>query len=190
MYSGDDCPPATRHPAQRGDDPLRCGGVEAGGGLIEQQQARVHQHFLTYTDPLPLPARHPAQQWPPDHAIPAPREAELGRHHLRLLCLLPQREGAGQLQQGGVGERLEHGEVRVERVILRHEASAALRGTGEGPPIVGYAARDLPGQPPAQGGQEGCLAAPGWAKHRHKLPGPGCAADAVEYGSGDLGLWR
>lgn len=80
--------------------------------------------------------------------------------------------------------------MRVERVVLGYEAGFPLSGAREWLPVVRDAARDLPGQPPAEGSQEGRLAAARRPEHRHELPGPGRSAHAVHYGSGYLGLRR
>uniref|UniRef100_A0A5K1CXS4 Uncharacterized protein n=1 Tax=Nymphaea colorata TaxID=210225 RepID=A0A5K1CXS4_9MAGN len=53
---GDDGSAYPGQPLDRGQDALSRGRVEAGRGLVQQQEARVDQHLLADAHPLLLPS--------------------------------------------------------------------------------------------------------------------------------------
>ena len=57
------------------DELARRRGVEAGGGLVEEEQRRVDEDLVPDAGPLPLASRHPPHERSPDLGVPAPDHA-------------------------------------------------------------------------------------------------------------------
>lgn len=180
---GDGAAACLRELPQEGDDPAGDRGVEAGGRLVEQEQAGIDEHLLSDADALALAAGDAAHQGAADDVVAAHGEAELVEDGLGLRGLLLAGEGAGQAEEGGVVEGLRHREVRVEDIILGDEAEGALERAGEGPAVVGDAAGEAAGgrHPPAEERQQRRLPAAGGAKHRQQLPRLDAPGDALQH---------
>lgn len=91
---GDHGPPTSCQTTKRRHDPLSHGGVEPGGRLVQQQQARVDEHLLPNAHSLALATGDATEERPAHHIVAAPHEPELRNHELDLLdlflsCQLP-----------------------------------------------------------------------------------------------------
>lgn len=77
LVDGGDHRPSGRRPgeaAEHDEELRRRRGVEARGGLVEEQQRRVDEDLVPDARPLPLAARHAAHERAADLGVPAPAE--------------------------------------------------------------------------------------------------------------------
>lgn len=95
MDGGDDRPAGFGQPVQEPDQVEGGGGVEASGGLVQEDQGGVDQQLDSHRRPLPLPSREAANQAIADVGVGALLEPQRLNHavherDLLLLCFVGQ----------------------------------------------------------------------------------------------------
>uniref|UniRef100_A0A804QRI3 Uncharacterized protein n=1 Tax=Zea mays TaxID=4577 RepID=A0A804QRI3_MAIZE len=179
----DDDAAAARDAAEHLHDHEGAGGVEARGGLVEEQQDGVVDDVGADGHAAALAARHPAVGLVADDGVGGAGEAELVDERVDARALAVRGQRAGQAELGGEQQRLAHRQHRVQQVVLHH-----VRGDGAQPPALQRlpvqrgpaAAEAVPRDAPRQRVQQRRLARPARAHHREQLPLPGLPGDAVQ----------
>ncbi len=113
---------ATGEPVQRLHHRLVVRRVEAGGGLVQEQQGRTGQQLKSDTGSLALPARQPAHR-----RAGMVTQPELGDDLPDPAAPLLHRRVRGEAQLGAVLQSLADGELTVQRVGLRDVADPATQ---------------------------------------------------------------
>ncbi len=109
-------------------------GVEARGGLVEEEQARPVQQLRAHPHPLALTAREVS-----DAGAPVGLEGQLGQHAVHGGAHVAGVD-ARETQAGGVRQGLVHREQRMHDLVLGHVAHVGQPG-GHRLSVEGHAAR-------------------------------------------------
>lgn len=104
---------AVRELTQQLDDGERGGRVEAGGGLVEQQQRRLREQLLRQRETALLPSRQALHEDVAHDGVLGGHEAEPLNHRVDLV-------GGDARESRRVEQHLAHREHAHERVLLLH----------------------------------------------------------------------
>ncbi|BAS83582.1 Os03g0282166, partial [Oryza sativa Japonica Group] len=150
----------------------RAGGVEPGGGLVEEQDDGVVDDVDADGHPPALAAGHPAAPLVADDGVRRGAQAELVDELLHPGRLLGRGERPREPELGGVHERLGDGEHRVEEVVLHDVRRDDLEhAAAEGLPVErDGAAEAVPLDPVGERVDQRGLAGAARAEHGHDLP--------------------
>eukprot|EP00162_Nutomonas_longa_P011539 comp20603_c0_seq1/m.41939 comp20603_c0_seq1/g.41939 ORF comp20603_c0_seq1/g.41939 comp20603_c0_seq1/m.41939 type:complete len:424 (+) comp20603_c0_seq1:413-1684(+) len=104
--------------------------VEAAGGLVEEEQLGAHEELDGDAEALALAARDALDKVVADDCVFAGLEAELADDLVDALELVLARKGWRETEVCGVDERLAHGEMAKEQIVLHHIAGELLEHAG------------------------------------------------------------
>ena len=158
-------------------DLLVQGRVEAGRGLVEEQQGRLGEQFQGDRDTLALPAGQRV-----DALLGPLGEIERVEDLRDPLAAFLARYVVGEPQRGGETQRPPDGELAVQDVVLRHEADAVAQFGVVGvqvAPVVVHRALVRRAQP-GHRAQQRRLAAAGRADHGEQAAFRQGEADVVD----------
>ena len=167
----------------------RAGGVEHGGGLVQQQQARAQREHAGEREPLPLAAGQAGGRWPRPYGNPTaaqrrldprPDLAPAGRARFSSPKATSSPQRASTVWASG---SCSSSPVRA-RPRRRRLAAAARAGTPSRSSSPSWSAtrprRRSPGvEQTGEAGEQGRLAAPARAEQQHPLPGRDVQVEAA-----------
>mmetsp|Transcript_6253 Transcript_6253/g.21978 ORF Transcript_6253/g.21978 Transcript_6253/m.21978 type:complete len:284 (-) Transcript_6253:40-891(-) len=129
-----------RHGVQQHDEPGGEVGVQPGGGLVEEQHARVRHQLHGDAEPAPLATRDASARHAAHERARHAGEPELVDHVLHARHAPPARRVPGHAQPAGVHHGLAHREVRQEEVVLGHVGDPPAVEASAGLPVQQHAA--------------------------------------------------
>ena len=94
-------------------------GVEAGRGLVQEQDARLAQQLHSDRHPFPLPPAHPPHEVPPDQSLLTLLQSQVhnqSAHSLHFLLSPHSRQSQVRAEH----QRLPHSQTPEQYVILHH----------------------------------------------------------------------
>eukprot|EP00963_Diacronema_lutheri_P000342 scaffold24_cov341-Pavlova_lutheri.AAC.31 len=178
---GDDGASPVAQGTQGMHQPQSCRRIQSGRWLVQHEQGRIDQQFVSNGTPLPLTSRDPSPQVSTNDGVPTPVESQVENDGLHALYFSSFGHLLRQPEHGREVERLVDGQVLEEDVVLGDKGGPFFELFVERSIVVGDLSVHLEGASTAQDCQQGRLPTPGRSHARQQFSWPGPTRYVVQH---------